>query len=99
MQRDIQKKKNYNNPQTITQKYTSEGKLVTSNEISSAKTQLRSELDQLRDSVKVKDSEIEHLKQEITNLQTQVQIESIKTEIANLKILKAKQSKRKTQKK
>lgn len=92
-------KKNYSNTQTITQKYTSEGKLATSSEVSSAKTQLRSELDELRDTVKIKESEIEHLKQQIANLKTQVEIESIKTEIANLKALKLKQSKRKTKKK
>ena len=43
--------------------------------------------------MKLKDSEIERLNQEISNLQTLVQIESLKTELTNLKIL---DSKRKT---
>ena len=44
-------------------------------------------MDQLRATVKIKDSEIEHLKAEIANLETRVQIESLKTELANLKAL------------
>ena len=39
----------------------------------------------LRDTVKLKDSEIDRLKQEISNLETLVQIESLKSELANLK--------------
>jgi len=41
----------------------------------------------------VKDSEIERLNQEISNLQTLVQIESLKTELANLKMLASKRKK------
>ena len=44
----------------------------------------------LRDTVKIKDTEIERLKQEIANLETLVQIESLKTELANLKMLASK---------
>jgi len=40
--------------------------------------------------MKLKDSEIDRLNQKISNLQTLVQIESLKTELANLKILASK---------
>ena len=56
-------------------------------EIKKAQTQLSGELGQLKESVKIKDEEIERLNQEIANLQTLVQIESLKTELANLKML------------
>ena len=46
--------------------------------------------------MKLKDNEIERLNQEISNLQTLVQIESLKTELTNLKMLS---SKRKTKNK
>jgi thiamine biosynthesis lipoprotein ApbE len=88
-------KKNHNNPLSTVIKYTSEGKQVTSNQISDAKTQLVSELDQLRSSIKLKDSEIERLNQEIANLQTMVQIESLKSELANLKMQATKKPNRK----
>jgi hypothetical protein len=88
-------KKNHNNPLSTVIKYTSEGKQVTSTQINDAKTQLVSELDHLRGSIKLKDSEIERLNQEIANLQTMVQIESLKSELANLKMQAAKKSNRK----
>ena len=56
-------------------------------EIKQAQNQLSGELNQLKESVKLKDEEIERLNQEISNLQTLVQIESLKTELANLKML------------
>ncbi len=52
--------------------------------------ELSSELNDLKESVKLKDSEIERLNQEISNMQTLVQIESLKTELANLKMLASK---------
>ncbi len=58
--------------------------------IKQAKNKLSSELDDLKKSMKLKDSEIERLNQEISNLQTLVQIESLKTELANLKMLVSK---------
>ncbi len=58
--------------------------------IKQAKNELFSELNDLKESVKLKDSEIERLNQEISNLQTLVQIESLKTELANLKMLASK---------
>jgi len=65
---------------------------VTSNQIKQAKVALGAELDELRNIVKNKDSEIENLKNEIASLQTLVQIEALKTELANLKALAAKES-------
>ena len=48
------------------------------------------QLNELKSSVELKDSEIERLNQEILNLKTLVQIESLKSELANLKILSSK---------
>ena len=79
-------KKSLNNLQT-TQIYTSDEKQVSLTEIKVAQNELFGELNKLKETVKLKDSEIERLNQEISNLQTLVQIESLKTELANLKIL------------
>ena len=65
-------------------------------EIKKIQKELSLELDSVKESLKLKDSEIERLNQEISNLQTLVQIESLKTELANLKMLA---SKRKTKSK
>lgn len=62
---------------------------VSLSEIKQIQGELSSELNNLKESVKLKDSEIERLNQEISNLQTLVQIESLKTELANLKMLAA----------
>ena len=64
-------------------------------EIKQIQNELSVELNNVKESVKLKDSEIERLNQEISNLETRVQIESLKTELANLKILA---SERKTKK-
>ncbi len=48
------------------------------------------ELNDLKDEVKLKDNEIERMKQEIANLETLVQIEALKAELANLKAVAAK---------
>lgn len=82
-------KKSLSNSQA-TQIYTSDGKQVSSTEIKVAQNELSGELNKLKESVKLKDSEIERLNQEISNLQTLVQIESLKTELANLKMLASK---------
>lgn len=79
-------KKSLSNLQ-ITQIYTSNGKQVSHTEIKTAQNELSVELNKLKETVKLKDSEIERLNQEISNLQTLVQIESLKTELANLKML------------
>jgi len=79
-------KKSLSNAQT-TQIYASEENQVSLTEIKAAQNELSGELSKLKESVKLKDSEIERLNQEISNLQTLVQIESLKTELANLKML------------
>jgi len=83
-------KKSLNKPLTVGQFYTAEGKHASPSEIKEAKTELAEELNSLKDTVKIKDGEIERLNQEISNLQTLVQIESLKTELANLKMLASK---------
>ncbi|MDH3764719.1 MAG: hypothetical protein OER82_02800, partial [Nitrosopumilus sp.] len=87
-------KKSLSSTQTI--QTTTTGTQVSFSEIKQIQDELSSELNNLKESVKIKDSEIERLNQEISNLQTLVQIESLKTELANLKMLA---SKRKTKSK
>ncbi len=82
------------NTQTIVT--TTTGNQVSFTEIKQIQNELSSELNDLKESVKLKDSEIERLNQEISNLHTLVQIESLKTELANLKMLA---SQRKTKRK
>jgi len=48
------------------------------------------ELNELKGEVKLKDNEIERMRQEIANLETLVQIEALKAELANLKAMAAK---------
>ena len=83
-------KKSLNKSQQTSQLYTSDGKRASQSEIKEAKTELTENLNSLKDTVKIKDEEIERLNQEISNLQTLVQIESLKTELANLKMLASK---------
>jgi len=52
---------------------------------------LNKDFNELKNQVKLKESEIERLNQKIANLETMVQIESLKSEIANLKILASKE--------
>ena len=63
---------------------------VNISEIKQIQDELSAELNELKSSVELKDSEIERLNQEILNLKTLVQIESLKSELANLKILSSK---------
>lgn len=79
-------KKSLNKSQ-VSQFYTADGTRASQSEIKEAKTELTEDLNSLKESVKIKDDEIERLNQEISNLQTLVQIESLKTELANLKML------------
>ncbi len=81
----VSEKKSLSNTQTIVTTTTSN-----ISEIKQIQTELSSELNNIKESVKLKDSEIERLNQEISNLQTLVQIESLKTELANLKMLASK---------
>ena len=60
---------------------------VSLSEIKQIQSELSIELNNVKESVKLKDSEIERLNQEISNLETRVQIESLKTELTNLKML------------
>ncbi len=73
------------NTQTIVT--TTTGSQVGLSKIKQVQNELSSELNDLKESMKLKDSEIERLNQEISNMQTLVQIESLKTELANLKML------------
>ncbi|MGY5151255.1 MAG: hypothetical protein ACW9XA_03195 [Candidatus Nitrosopumilus sp. bin_6a] len=77
-------KKSLSNTQTIQTTSTSQVNLL---EIEHIQDELLLELNNVKESVKLKDSEIERLNQEISNLETLVQIESLKTELANLKML------------
>ena len=79
-------KKSLSSSQTA-QVYVAPEAQVSYSEIKEAQNQLSGELNKLKESVKIKDEEIERLNQEIANLQTMVQIESLKTELANLKML------------
>lgn len=89
----ITEKKSLTSAETA-QVYTPDGEQVSVIEIKEAKTELSAELNQLKEVVKLKDSEIERLHQEISNLQTLMQIESLKTELANLKMLASRQNKK-----
>ena len=78
-------KKSLSNTQVI--ETTTSGSQVSFSEIKQIQSELSIELNNVKESVKLKDSEIERLNQEISNLETLVQIESLKTELANLKML------------
>ena len=78
-------KKSLSNIQTI--QTTTTGSQVSISEIKQIQNELSLELNNVKESIKLKDSEIERLNQEILNLETRVQIESLKTELANLKML------------
>ena len=78
-------KKSLSNTQTI--ETTTTGSQVSLSEIKQIQNELSLELNNVKEIVKLKDSEIERLNQEISNLETLVQIESLKTELANLKML------------
>ena len=84
----VNEKKSLSNTQTIVTTTTSN-----ISEIKQIQNELSSELNDIKESVKIKDSEIERLNQEISNLQTLIQIESLKTELANLKMLASKRKK------
>ena len=77
-------KKSLSNSQTIQTAATSQ---VNLSEIKQIQNELSIELNNVKETVKLKDSEIERLNQEISSLETLVQIESLKTELANLKML------------
>ena len=78
-------KKSLSNTQTI--ETTTIGSQVSLSEIKQIQNELSLELNNVKEIVKLKDSEIERLNQEISNLGTLVQIESLKAELTNLKML------------
>ena len=59
-------------------------------ELTSFRNMFTAELNELKDQVKLKDEEISRMRQEIANLETLMQIEALKTELANLKAVAAK---------
>ncbi len=79
------------NTQTIVT--TTSSSQVNVSEIKQIQNKLSSELNDLKESVKLNAGEYTRLNQEISNLQTLVQIESLKTELANLKMLASKSKK------
>jgi len=84
---EIHQKKSLSSTQTVQVEIPKQVSLL---EIKKVQDQLSGELNELKSSVELKDSEIERLNQEILNLKTLVQIESLKAELANLKILSSK---------
>ena len=86
-------KKSLSSTNKVSTVYTADGKQASQTQIKEAQTELTEELNSLKEREKIKDDEIERLKQEISNLQTLVQIESLKTELANLKMLASKSKK------
>ena len=84
---EVHQKKSLSNTQTVQVEVP---KQINLSEIKQIQNELSGELNELKSSVELKDSEIERLNQEILNLQTLVQIESLKSELANLKILSSK---------
>ena len=66
------------------------GNQIVLSEVKQMQNELAAELNDLRESVKLKDGEIEQLNQRISSLKTLVQIESLKSELANLKMLASK---------
>lgn len=73
---------------------------IAESELSQTKSKFGNEVEELRNTVKLKESEINQLKQKIENLETMVQIEALKTELASIKALASKEkTKRKTKRK
>ena len=84
---EVHQKKSLSNTQTVQVEIP---KQINLSEIKQIQNELSGELNELKSSVELKDSEIERLNKEILNLKTLVQIESLKSELANLKILSSK---------
>lgn len=59
-------------------------------DVAKARVTLNAELETLKTSVQVKDEQIKTLKRQIANLQTQVEIESIRADIASLREMASK---------
>jgi len=72
---------------------------ISAEDLEQTKIQFSTDLDELKDRVKIKDKEIEKLKIEIANLKTLVEIESLRTELAHLKMLAAQENTKRKKKK
>ncbi|HSF27701.1 MAG TPA: hypothetical protein VLA53_01585 [Nitrosopumilaceae archaeon] len=72
---------------------------ISAEDLEQTKIQFSTDLDELKDRVKIKDKEIEKLKIEIANLKTLVEIESLRTELAHLKMLAAQENIKRKKKK
>jgi hypothetical protein len=72
---------------------------ISAEDLEQTKIQFSTDLEELKDRVKIKDNEIEKLKIEITNLKTLVEIESLRTELAHLKMLAAQENTKNKKKK
>lgn len=72
---------------------------ISAKDLEQTKIQFSTDLEDLKDRVKIKDNEIEKLKIEITNLKTLVEIESLRTELANLKMLATQENTKRKKKK
>ncbi len=88
---EIKKKLTENKPIQMNQ--------ISAEDLEQTKIQFSTDLEELKDSVKIKDNEIEKLKKEITNLKTLVEIESLRTELAHLKMLAARENTKRKKKK
>ena len=55
--------------------------------IKDAKAELEKDLEKMKDALKMKDAEIDHLRREIANLRTLIEIEALRSELAKLKML------------
>ena len=84
---EVHQKKSLSSTQTVQVEIP---KKINLSEIKQIQVELSTDLNELKSSVELKDSEIKRLNQEISNLKTLVQIESLKAELANLKILSSK---------
>ena len=88
---EIKKKLTENRPIQMSQ--------ISAEDLEQTKIQFSTDLEELKDRVKIKDDEIEKLKKEIANLKTLVEIESLRTELAHLKMLAAQENTKRKKKK
>ena len=89
---DGEKKSLSNSDYTSGAKTVQEGGDDMSN-LQAVQSELVADLNDLKKSLKLKDSEIDRLNRQIANLQTRVQIETLRAELANLKMLASKHKK------
>lgn len=85
----------YDEKKSLVSATTTSNTAVSFDELSKFKESFTAELNELKDEVKLKEGEISNLKQQIANLKTQVEIEALKAELANLKVLAKERTSRK----